>query len=81
MLTSGRFLKAARVGLGLSPEQVAEEAGISRTSLSRLEAGSDKVALKLFIAVQNVLEHHGIKFLTGDGSTGPSIRFPVDYRG
>ena len=81
MFPPGTFLKAARVGLGLSPQQVAEEAGISRASLSRVEAGSELIAVKLAASVQRVLERHGIDFLKGDGHTGPSIRFPVDFRG
>lgn len=81
MFPSGRILKAARVGMGLNPEEVAEEAGISRASLSRLEAGSLAVSVKVADSVRKVLESYGVRFLTGDGAVGPSIRFPVDYQG
>jgi transcriptional regulator with XRE-family HTH domain len=81
MFPSGRILKAARVGMGLNPDEVAEEAGISRASLSRLEAGSLSVSVKVADSVRKVLENYGVRFLTGDGAVGPSIRFPVDYQG
>ncbi|WP_454656238.1 helix-turn-helix domain-containing protein [Bosea beijingensis] len=79
MFPPGRLLKAARIGLGLNPDEVAEKAGISRASLSRLEAGSLAVSVKVADSVRKVLETYGVMFLTGDGVVGPSIRFPVDY--
>lgn len=59
MFPSGRILKAARVGMGLNPDEVAEEAGISRASLSRLEAGSLSVSVKVADSVRKVLEKIG----------------------
>ncbi|WP_074078265.1 helix-turn-helix transcriptional regulator [Microvirga massiliensis] len=77
MHTPADLLKAARVALGLSPEELAKEAGISRRSLSRLEAGSDTVALRILLAVQRTLESRGVVFLAGDHTQGPGFRLPV----
>jgi transcriptional regulator with XRE-family HTH domain len=79
MFPPGRLLKAARIGMGLNPDDIAAEAGISRASLSRLEAGSLTVSVKVADSVRRVLETYGVMFLTGDGTVGPSIRFPVGY--
>ena len=68
-------------GLGVDHVQHPQEAGISRASLSRLEAGSLSVSVKVADSVRKVLENYGVRFLTGDGAVGPSIRFPVDYQG
>lgn len=74
MVPDGRVLKAARVLLDLTPEQVAREAGITRVSLSRVETGSRAVSQKMAATVWEVLEKHGVRFISDRGSYGISVR-------
>lgn len=53
--TIGGHLATWRRLLGLTAEQVAERAGISRSSLHRLEAGSGAVNFVTFLEVARVL--------------------------
>ena len=75
MIASPRVLKAARVMLGWSQEELADRSGIGRTSLSKLEAGSTQVRLHTIRAVQAALQEGGIKFLPEGETEGEGVRF------
>lgn len=53
--TMGEQIKLARLRRDLSAELVAERAGISRTSLWRVESGSPAVAIGIYAAVLHAL--------------------------
>lgn len=55
LLEMGENIKLARLRRKLSTEQVAERAGISRTTLYAIEKGSYAVSIGAFIKVLNVL--------------------------
>lgn len=51
----GLRVRAARLVANLSQEQLAREAGVSRSTIKRLEAGTDSVSLSNLLAVLQVL--------------------------
>ena len=53
--TMGEQIKLARLRRDLSAELVAERAGISRTSLWKVESGSPTVAIGIYAAVLHAL--------------------------
>lgn len=53
--TMGEQIKLARLRRNLSAELVAERAGISRTSLWKVESGSPAVAIGIYAAVLHAL--------------------------
>lgn len=53
--TMGEQIKLARLRRDLSAELVAERAGISRTSLWKVESGSPAVAIGIYAAVLHAL--------------------------
>ena len=53
--TMGEQIKLARLRRDLSDELVAERAGISRTSLWKVESGSPAVAIGIYAAVLHAL--------------------------
>lgn len=67
-------IRAARAWIGLSQEELAGEAGITRRTLIRLEnseePGSERTMGKLRVA----LEKRGIEFLF-EGSQGVGVRY------
>jgi len=69
---SAALLKSARTYLGLEQEELARAAGISRPTLSKLEAGNAVSFESTREAVQTALEHRGIVFTNGDS---PGFRY------
>jgi len=55
LLEIGRLLKAARKGLGLTQEQVADMAGISRPRFREIEAGSAAARTTTLINIARAL--------------------------
>ncbi|NJP39645.1 helix-turn-helix domain-containing protein [Oscillospiraceae bacterium HV4-5-C5C] len=55
--TMGEQIKLARLRRDLSTELVAERAGISRSSLWKVEAGNPSVALGIYAAVLHALNN------------------------
>ncbi len=68
------ILRAARVLLGLSLEELADEAKISKRSLVRLEAGNIDPLLSTIETVKLALEKRGVVFLGPTESSGPGLR-------
>lgn len=69
-----RLFRAARVLLGWSQDELADRAGVGRTTLYKLEGGSTDVRFQTVVAVQKVLEEGGIEFVPGDDTHGPGLR-------
>lgn len=74
MMVEARVLKAARVLLRWSQEELAKKAGIGQTTLSKLEAGEKDVRVSTLRAVQRALEDGGIKFIAADDVYGAGVR-------
>lgn len=55
LLTMGRQIKTARENKALSMVNVAERAGISRTTLWAVEKGTPTVAIGIYAAVLNAI--------------------------
>jgi transcriptional regulator with XRE-family HTH domain len=69
MLSSGQ-IRAARAFLGLGQRQLAEKAGVSFTTVQRIEdvaIGPGRSSAQNLEAVQRALEALGIEFLGEDG--------------
>lgn len=73
MLMEAHVLKAGRALLRWSQIELATRAGISPTTLSKLEAG-ENVRLSTMRAVQRALEEGGAKFVVEDSKYGPGVR-------
>lgn len=69
-----QLLRAARVALDISHEDLAREAGISERTLVRIET-PQSVSEESIARVQAALEARGVTFLPGEGN-GPGIRIP-----
>lgn len=74
MAPDPNLLRAARLLLGLSQDELAETAHISKRSLSRLEAGEHDVALSTIEVTRLALEAQGIVFLGETETSGPGLR-------
>lgn len=78
MFPGSNLLKAARIALGLSIDELADEAGIGQRSLNRVEAASPGAISKSALAVQQALERRGVEFLPPTLEKGPGFRLPLD---
>lgn len=74
------LLRAARVSLGLTQDQLAKLAGISKRSLMRFEAGDENMRILTHRAIERALKKKGIVFLDRDGSLGPGFRLPLNFK-
>lgn len=72
----GRQVRAARVLLGWSQNDLASRAGIGVATLKRFEASEPKSYGHVNTAskIENALESGGIIFITEDEENGPGIR-------
>ncbi|WP_221795432.1 helix-turn-helix domain-containing protein [Oceanobacter mangrovi] len=52
----GIRVRAARLAMNLSQEQLAREAAVSRSTIKRLEAGTDSVSLANLLSILQVLD-------------------------
>lgn len=79
MTLSGQF-RAARALLGISQPELAKLAGVSTTTLKRLEGSAAiKVADKSNIAIRRSLEDAGIVFIDENGGgAGVRLRKPSE---
>lgn len=73
MQASYDLLRAARVALDMSTDDLTKKAGISKRSLVRIEA-CQPVGLEISMRVQKALEEAGIEFLPETQTQGPGIR-------
>jgi transcriptional regulator with XRE-family HTH domain len=71
-----QLLRAARVALDISHEDLAREAGVSERTLVRIEK-PQSVSEESVARVQAALEVRGVKFLPSSDDGGPGIRIPA----
>jgi transcriptional regulator with XRE-family HTH domain len=75
MLKTGNQLRAARVLVGMTQEEVAERAGVHLNTISAMERRGERVLTSAFDVVDRVsqaLERAGVIFLYGNGR-GPGV--------
>ena len=63
MVASPKLMRAARVPAGLTQQQLAKKAGVSKAAVNRIEVGDRSSRLSTFDAVQTALSNSGIRFL------------------
>jgi DNA-binding XRE family transcriptional regulator len=67
-------IRAARAWIGLSQEELADEAGVARRTVIRLENSEEPRSDRIMEKLQIALEKHGIEFLY-EGSKGVGVRY------
>ncbi|WP_457093241.1 helix-turn-helix domain-containing protein [Microvirga sp. P5_D2] len=80
MLARPKILKAARLLLNLTQEQVGEAAGFSDKTVKRMESGAAKVTIDVLEAVQRVYERQGVRFLQETDDEGEGLRLPKNLK-
>lgn len=70
-----QLLRAARVALDISHEDLAMKAGVSERTLVRIEK-PQTVSEESIAQVQAALEADGVIFLPPEGDLGPGMRIP-----
>ncbi len=68
-----RVLRAARALAGLSQEEVAELAGVSRQIVVRIEQGQNNVLVEAVDKVRMALESKGVAFIDATREHGPGV--------
>ncbi|MDK1385147.1 helix-turn-helix transcriptional regulator [Sinorhizobium sp. 8-89] len=66
-------LRAGRALLGLSQEELASLAGLSRQILVRIEKGEQNVLVESIEKVRAALESGGVVFIDGSPDHGPGV--------
>lgn len=66
-------LRAGRALLGLSQEEVASLAGLSRQILVRIEKGEPNILVESIEKVRAALETRGVIFIDGSPDHGPGV--------
>lgn len=69
----------ARAGLGMTAEQLAMAAGVSKVTLSDFEIGKRSPHPRTLAAIRGALESAGIEFIEENGG-GPGVRLKKDGR-
>ena len=69
-------IRAARVLVGLSQQELAEQAGVSLGTVKRVEAAREELAgtAQTIARIQVALETEGIIFIDQDENNGPGVR-------
>jgi transcriptional regulator with XRE-family HTH domain len=76
MFVHPKLLRAARLSLDISQDDVAAAAGISRRSLQKLELCNPDTTVRTIEAVQRALVGYGVVFLIEDQNAGWGFRLP-----
>lgn len=80
MFIHPKLLKAVRLLLDITQDDLAKAANVSRRSLVALEANSPQATLKTVESVQLALERkYGVIFLGEDQTFGSGFRLPRGY--
>lgn len=74
VIYASNIIKAARISAGLSQDEIAELAGVSRDTIQKLEQESASVRRKLYARVITTLESAGISWLPSNESEGEGFR-------
>jgi transcriptional regulator with XRE-family HTH domain len=72
-------IRLARTALGWGVRELAAQAGVSPTTVSRYENGAHTRA-DTVAALQDVLERAGIVFIAADEQAGPGVRLKPPRR-
>jgi DNA-binding XRE family transcriptional regulator len=67
-------IRAARAWIGLSQEELADEAGVARRTVIRLENSDEPRSERIMEKLRSALEKHGIEFLF-EGPHGVGLRY------
>lgn len=67
-------IRAARAWIGLSQEELADEAGVARRTVIRLENSDEPRSERIMEKLRTALEKHGIEFLF-EGPNGVGLRY------
>ncbi|MES4991022.1 helix-turn-helix domain-containing protein [Agrobacterium radiobacter] len=68
-----RALRGGRALLGLSQEELAELAGVSRQIVVRIEKGESNVLVEAVEKVRAALESSGVSFIDASREHGPGV--------
>ncbi|MBX5272996.1 helix-turn-helix domain-containing protein [Rhizobium sp. NLR17b] len=68
-----RTLRGGRALLGLSQEELAELAGVSRQIVVRIEKGESNVLVEAVEKVRTALEASGVAFIDATREHGPGV--------
>lgn len=68
-----RTMRAARALLGISQDELALSAGVSRQIVARMERGEENITADSIMSVRKALEGQGIVFLPSDEDRGPAV--------
>ncbi|WP_327211868.1 helix-turn-helix transcriptional regulator [Rhizobium beringeri] len=66
-------LRAARALAGLSQDELAALAGVSRQIVARIEKGESNVLVEAIEKVRVALEGQGVVFMDGAAGHGPAV--------
>jgi transcriptional regulator with XRE-family HTH domain len=74
-------IRAARVLVGLSQEDLAKRSGIGLATLKRVEAAGSELTgtVQTMARIQKALEAAGVKFIEQDVSGGPGVRLKKQF--
>lgn len=75
-----QLLRAARVAIDITHEDLARVAGVSERTLVRIEK-PQSVSDESIAQVQAALEAKGVRFLAAKGNLGPGMRIPKPLLG
>ena len=67
----GHQIAAARALLGLTQVELAEAAGVTRSTLSQIEREEGDPRMSSFRKLENYLQSRGIRFVDQVGAIGP----------
>lgn len=70
------LLRAARIALKMSHEELAARSRVSRPTLTKIELTAENVGTRSIEKVQGALEDAGITFLPPEQGLGPGFRIP-----
>ncbi len=75
MLTATQ-IRAARALLRWSAQKLADESGVSWTTIQRIESAEDvpSATVKSMKAIQDTLDNAGVAFIDEDEYLGPGVR-------
>ncbi|MCO5083848.1 MAG: helix-turn-helix domain-containing protein [Rhizobiaceae bacterium] len=71
-----QLLRAARVALDITHDDLAREAGVSERTLVRIEK-PQSVSEESIARVQAALEARGVQFIPPNDECGPGLRIPA----
>jgi transcriptional regulator with XRE-family HTH domain len=71
------ILRAARLLLSISQDELARSSGVSPSSIKRIEGGDRRVMISSVDALKQALEERGIVFLGATETLGPGFRVPL----